>query len=255
MLRLRQIALVARSLAPVEATIRYALGLEVAYRDPMVAIWGLENAVFPLGQQFLEVVAPVKDGTAAGRQLDRRDGDGGYMVILQCDDQEALRQRARELAIRTAFEHEDAGYRVWQLHPRDTGGAFLEIDFQPGGEDMNGPWQPAGTGWQSAARTDVVDAITAVEIQAADPEGLAVRWGALLDRPVERTSSGSPRLGLDNAEIRFVADADGRGEGLSGVDVAVKDRRRLVAALTSRGGRVSGHTIELGGVRLGIRGR
>ena len=32
---------------------------------------------------FLEIVAPVKNNTAAGRYLDRRKGDGGYMVICQ----------------------------------------------------------------------------------------------------------------------------------------------------------------------------
>lgn len=48
-LRMRQIALIARELAPVVDEIREVFGLEVAYRDPAVKTFGLENAVFPVG--------------------------------------------------------------------------------------------------------------------------------------------------------------------------------------------------------------
>ncbi|HTI54640.1 MAG TPA: hypothetical protein VMC04_10435, partial [Verrucomicrobiae bacterium] len=71
-LRMRQICLVARSLAPVVDEIRSVLGLEVCHRDPGVGKFGLENALFPVGDSYLEVVAPVRDGTTAGRYLDRR---------------------------------------------------------------------------------------------------------------------------------------------------------------------------------------
>ena len=40
-LRLRQIALIARELATVVEEIRDVFGLEVAYRDPAVAVFGL----------------------------------------------------------------------------------------------------------------------------------------------------------------------------------------------------------------------
>jgi hypothetical protein len=237
MLRLRQIAFVARKLASVERTLREVLGLEVAFRDPMVATWGLENAVFPVGHQFLEVVAPTRDGTAGGRQLDRRGGDGGYMVILQCDDQTGYRDRAAGLSVRTAFEFEDHGYRCWQLHPRDTGGAFLEIDMQEGGEDMKGPWHPAGRQWQNAIRTGVVKGIAGAEIQAADPARLAARWSTILGRAAESGADGATRIRLDNADLRFVPDRDGRGEGLGGIDLILGDPNGTLPA-------------EIGGVRL-----
>src|SRR3989442_15299063 len=88
-MRLRQIALVARDLEPVVADLCGVLGIEVAFRDPGVAAFGLHNAVMPIGNTFLEVVSPVRDGTTAGRLLERRGGDGGYMVILQTADLEA----------------------------------------------------------------------------------------------------------------------------------------------------------------------
>ena len=54
----------------------------------------------------------------------------------------AIPGAAEALGIRTALEADDHGYKIWQLHPGDTGGSFLEIDFQPGGDDPQGPWCP-----------------------------------------------------------------------------------------------------------------
>ena len=38
----------------------------VCHRDPAVGKYGLENALLPVGTNFLEVVAPVEANTAAG---------------------------------------------------------------------------------------------------------------------------------------------------------------------------------------------
>ncbi len=38
-----------------------------------------------LNDTFLEVVSPVTAGTTAGRLLEKRGVDGGYMIILQTD--------------------------------------------------------------------------------------------------------------------------------------------------------------------------
>ena len=94
-LKLRQIALVAENLQPVEAQLIDVMGLKVCYRDPGISYFGLENALFPIGNQLLEVVAPIKEGTAGGRYLERRGGDGGYMVITQCDEHAPRRKRTR----------------------------------------------------------------------------------------------------------------------------------------------------------------
>ncbi len=205
MIRLRQVALVAHDLDAVLVELNRRLGLEVAFNDPAVAVFGLRNAVLPVGTQFIEVVSPTQDGTAAGRQLQRLGGDGGYMVISHTDDQTPFRERAAELGIRTAFEADDHGYKIWQLHPGDTGGSFLEIDFQPGGDDPQGPWVPAGPDWQRAVRTDVVSGITAVELAVPDLEMTAAHWSAILGQPH-----------FDNAEIRW---SEGTG-GLVAVELS-----------------------------------
>lgn len=85
-MRLRQIALVGQDLDACRAEIVEVLGLGGAYADPGVGKYGLHNAVWPVGDTFLEVVSPTREGTTAGRLLEKRQGDGGYMVILQTDD-------------------------------------------------------------------------------------------------------------------------------------------------------------------------
>ena len=97
-IRLRQIALVANKLAPVIDDLKAVFGLEVCFIDPGVGVFGLENSLLPVGNNFIEVVAPIKEGTAGGRYLKRRGGDGGYMVICQCDSHAAQLERRERAA-------------------------------------------------------------------------------------------------------------------------------------------------------------
>ncbi len=65
-MKLRQCVFVAKDLESSSAGLCDILGLEVAFRDPVVAKWGLANVVCPTGHDFLEIVSPTQDGTAAG---------------------------------------------------------------------------------------------------------------------------------------------------------------------------------------------
>jgi hypothetical protein len=141
------------------------------------------------------------------------------MVICHTDDHAAVRARVNDLGVRTVVDVEDHGYRIMQLHPSDTGGSFLEIDFQPGGDDPDGPWMPAGDNWQQARRTDVVNGITAVEVQTKDPDKTAARWGEITSLDV-----ADRVLRLDNATVTFV---DGPVDTLVGVTVAATDPSRV----------------------------
>jgi len=206
-MRLRQIVMVAADLEAAEARIAEQLGLELCYRDPGVATFGLRNALFPIGEQLLEVVSPTREGTTAGRQLDKRGGDGGYMVILEVDDLAPLRQRFDELGARIVFEAEAEGIIGLHLHPADVGGAILSVDQA----DTWGSWPWAGPSWRDHIRTDVVEAVEAVVIAALDPSAMAKRWGELLDREVVDDSISLS----DGGKIRFVRSADGT-EGVCG---------------------------------------
>lgn len=255
-LRLRQIALVAERLAPIVDDFKEVLGVEVCYRDPGVGRYGLENALFPVGNQFLEVVAPIQEDTAGGRYLARRGGDGGYMVIHQCDDHAPRRKHVEALGIRLVAQFEVPGhFRNMQLHPKDTGGSFFEIDEQMGERalDPDGPWDPAGgDGWKAAQKLDMVTAIVAAELQCDDPKALAARWAEIAQLPVGADRAANPVIELDNATLRFVRATDGRGEGLGGIDLKVADSARLLAAARRRGAYRSDSRVYLCGMRVNL---
>lgn len=230
-MRLRQIALVARDLAKAKADIVAVLGLGADYADPGVGHFGLENAVWPLGDTFLEVVSPKQGGTTAGRLLDKRGGDGGYMTIFQVPDIAAARARAADHRVRFVWNTDrDDGVAASHLHPRDTGGALISMDQMT----PTARWEWGGPDWETSVRTDVATGIVGAEIQADDPDAMSGRWADVLG--LERSRAGGLwRLALDGGEIRIVTPADGRGEGLGGFDVAVRDPGQVTARAEARG--------------------
>jgi hypothetical protein len=248
--RLRQICLVAQALEPRVAELTDILGLAICYRDGNVGKYGLANALMPIGASFLEVVAPVTDGTAAGRYLQRRGGDGGYMVILDCDDIERRRRRMAEIHVRIANPLSYETYTGLQLHPRDTGGCMLEFNHTTGGASLDGPYHPAGPNWRAAVRGEVTAALLAAEVQSRDPDALATRWSEIVERPVSHGAGGEPQIVLDLGAIRFVRDADGRGEGLGGLDLRVTNRAQIIEAARKHGCRADADTVTLCGTRF-----
>ncbi len=218
MIRLRQIALVANDLESTIADLRSALGLEVCFRDPGVAEFGLHNALFAVGDQFLEVVSPTTDGTTAGRLLDKRGGDGGYMAIFEVDDLDRRIERAASAGVRIVWSGDFPGIRGRHLHPRDVGGTLVSID-EP---TPPGSWRWAGPDWQPA-HGPVVSSIAGATIGAADPDAMRRRW---------------EELDLA-ASVDFVPAGD-RGDGLDGIDLVAVDRRRAGERLD-----VCGVTIRL----------
>ncbi len=202
-------ALVAADLDAAEAEIIDRLGLSLCFRDPGVGAFGLRNALFPIGDRLLEVVSPTEPGTTAGRLLDRRGGDGGYMAIFETDEAlDGIRHRMADLDVRIVFEAAGEGVTGLHLHPRDVGGAIVSIDRT----DTWGAWPWAGPVWRDHVRTDTVTEMVGVEISAGEPDAMCRRWAAVLGRP-----AGNRRIDLDDGTwVRFVEAGD-RGEGLDAV--------------------------------------
>ena len=230
-MRLRQIALVGADLDRAEADIRAVLGLDYAYDDPGVGKFGLKNAVFPIGETFLEVVSPRTEGTTAGRLIDKRGGDGGYMVILQVHDIGKARATIAAAGARVVEDISLPGVEASHIHPRDIGGAIVSLDWM----DSWGRWEWGGPGWREKTRTDVASRIVGAEIQAADPDAMSARWAEVLGLPREAAGDGW-RIALEeDGEIRFVTAKDGRGDGLRAFDVVVNDPAAVRAVAESRG--------------------
>ena len=254
-LTLRQICLVAKKIQPVIDDLKDILGIEVCYVDPGVEIFGLENALLPVGTNFIEIVSPIQEKTTAGRYLKRRDGDGGYMTIFQADSGEAhtaIRERAEKMDIRIAWEMEHEAVHYLQLHPADTGGSFFQIDWDTLNEH-DGNWVSAGgIGWKEFINTDGVTAIKAAEIQSPDPILLARRWSSITDIPLSENAGENPEIQLENAVLRFVKETYGRGEGLGAIDIEAKDRERIVEKAKKRGLKASDSQVVICGLRFNL---
>lgn len=258
--RLRQIALVSADLEATIGTLARVFGLKVAFRDPGVAAYGLVNAVLPVGCDFLEVVQPVVADCPAGRYMQRRGGDGGYMVILQTADAIAQRKRlaaAGVIGVAHMGGDEDAPaaavdfpispevaaqikemsrrYAYTHFHPKTFMGVLASIDSTIGDAGWlraESDWLPAGENWR-AARSSAAQGLVAVIVQHADPVAAAARWSSLLDVP---PLPGKPcELRLSRGCIRFDATPTGGISGVAGIDIAVADPAAIFSNATAAG--------------------
>jgi catechol 2,3-dioxygenase-like lactoylglutathione lyase family enzyme len=201
-MRIRQIVFAARNLAASVAQFEAQLGLQVVYRDPEVAKFGLENALMRIGDQFIEVVAPTRADTAAGRHLDRH-GDSAYMLILQTDDLTRDRKRLDRLGVRVVWESDFPDIRAAHLHPKDIGAAIVSLD------EATPPasWRWAGPNWErgDAGRGRIIEAT----ISARDPAAMARRWSEVLALEPPSEERGIWRTSLREGALNFVASGDG----------------------------------------------
>ena len=219
MIRLRQVAMIAPDLDPIVEELCDTFGLQVCFHDPGVAEFGLRNALLLVGDQFIEVLSPIREGTTVQRLLDKRDGAGGYMAIFEVDDLDDRLDHLADNAVRVVWAGDLPDIRGRHLHPADVGGTLVSID-QP---VPNGSWRWGGPEWQ--ARSDellanaVVTGIAGAAVSAIDPDAMRRRW---------------EEIGLDR-DVTF-AQAGPRGDGLDEVSLVAADRSRV------------GERTEIGGV-------
>lgn len=227
--RLRQVATVADDLDAAVAELRAALGVDVCFTDPGVGVFGLRNALLPLGDTFLEVVSPVRPGTTAGRYLERRGGDAGYMVLVQVDDLDPVRRRVADLGVRIVFEADGPGIHGLHLHPADGLGAIVSVDAAA----PPASWGWAGPDWTGDVAPRPEGRLARVEIAAVDPDAVAARWAEVLDRPAV-----DHRVELDDGAIVVVPADERRDEGVVAVAVRAVDPAAVGRSTRAAGIRV-----------------
>ena len=220
MIRLRQIALVAHSLDQAITDISVALDVDVIYRDPGVGFFGLHNALFCIGDQFLEVVSPIQEGTTAGRLLEKLGGDGGYMALYEVDDLDARIDNVKSLGIRTVWEGTGDAIRGRHLHPRDTGGTLVSLD-QP---DVAGEWAWGGPEWKSRRSSSVVSGIDSFTVSVPDPESSRAHWTTLgINEAVHFVACGNQPEGLTEVTMKCVDPSrDGETLNVCGVTITLR---------------------------------
>lgn len=198
-LRLRQLVFASNAIDDM-ARLKEILDLGDGFVDPGVAEFGLTNRVFALGDQFLELVVPVQDQTAAGRFLARSGGIGGYMAIFQTDDLNAVRGRADAQQIRRVWNIDLPDISASHLHPADIGAAIVSID------EARPPssWRWGGPDWPSHS---VSGALCSLEVSAVDAPAMSAKWGLVLGQSPISIGPESYEIATKDGPIRFVPGA------------------------------------------------
>jgi len=232
----------------------------VTYSDPDVAIFGLENAILPIGHSFVEVVAPIKansQDTAAGRYINRF-GCGGYMILVQLRDGEAMQNclltcsknhwepihtgSRDENLISKPFSLDGPGFEGngiagIHLHPKVTG-CIAELSIQK----PRSKWEWAGRKWFTAdERTKIAHSssigFAAVVIAATNHQLIVDNWQKALDLPQDRIIKHDHQSTLtldDDTELIFRNPSHPQENGL--VELHVYTTKAKDVTRTSIGG-------------------
>lgn len=191
--RLRQVALVGHELAPLADALQRELVLDAPFHDPGIAEFGLHNAVFTVGDTFIEVVAPLAGGTAAGRHLERLGGDGGYMALFQVPDMTEARRRVADLGVRVVWKGDFGDMRGTHLHPKDVPAAIVSLDWA----EPAGSWRWGGPSWTATVPSHESGGLIGITVAVADARAVAVRWALFsiarrASSTANRSSSSTP---------------------------------------------------------------
>src|SRR3954468_9586957 len=215
--RVRQVVLAAADLDAVSYQLEQELGVHSPFRDEGVGHFGLRNAVYSLGSSFIEVVSPLREGTAVSRHIERCGGDSGYMVMFEVSDVSATRDRLDRLGVRIVWDTTHPDIVDLHLHPKDVGGALVALDItQP-----VGAWRWGGEAWPATAPTTAPGGVRGMTVAVADPDKAARRWAEVVG--VDDPHDATLRLSEGRQQIRFTDSGDG-GERFVAVDVAVPGR-------------------------------
>jgi methylmalonyl-CoA/ethylmalonyl-CoA epimerase len=127
---------VALAVADIEAAIAHyadVWGLEVESRE-RVEDQGVEEAMLPLGDSYLQLLAPTGPETTVGKFIERR-GEGLHHIAYEVDDLEAALADLKAKGVPLIDEQPRRGGRghmVAFVHPKGNHGLLVELIQRPG---------------------------------------------------------------------------------------------------------------------------
>jgi methylmalonyl-CoA/ethylmalonyl-CoA epimerase len=139
--RIDHVGVAVAAIDPALELYRDAFRLEVAHRE-VVEEQGVEALLLDVGENHVELLAPLSADTPVGRFLERH-GPGLHHVAYQVEDIEATLRELRDSGMALIDEHPRTGIRgsrVAFMHPRATAGVLTEI-VQPAAVHLAGAGQ------------------------------------------------------------------------------------------------------------------
>jgi methylmalonyl-CoA/ethylmalonyl-CoA epimerase len=128
---LKRIEHIAIAVADLDAAIelyKKVWGLEVEHRE-VVEDQGVEEAMLPLGETYIQLLAPLSADSTVGRFIERRGG-GLHHIAYEVDNiEEALQQLKKEgvSLVDEAPRRGSRGTKVAFVHPRGNMGLLVEL--------------------------------------------------------------------------------------------------------------------------------
>jgi methylmalonyl-CoA epimerase len=132
---LNKIEHIALAVADIEAAIAHyssVWGLEVESRE-RVEDQGVEEAMLPLGESYLQLLAPTGPDTTVGKFIARR-GEGLHHIAYEVDDLEAALEELKSQGVPLIDEQPRRGGRghmVAFVHPKGNHGLLVELIQRP----------------------------------------------------------------------------------------------------------------------------
>jgi len=131
--RIDHIGVAVEEIDPAMELYRDGFSLDVAHRE-IVEDQGVEAVLLDVGENHVELLAPLAPDTPIGRFL-ARQGPGLHHVAYQVTDIDAALELCRRAGLELIDQQPRVGIRgsrVAFMHPRSTGGVLTEI-VEPAG--------------------------------------------------------------------------------------------------------------------------
>jgi hypothetical protein len=228
---------------------------------PIWCINSLTIPAVPIGGDIIEVVAPIREGTTAGRLLDKR-GDGGYMIIMQNVNAQKRREYIESKKFtKVIFEHKHDDVTCVQYHPKGLkGGMMPELDSHTPSKanpnplkDRFSPWHACGDEYERYSKMmkkygdlHLVGALLRLAPGDVDTEGASRQWESVFGVGMSRDL-----VAFTNARMGFIRGQEGKPEGLDSITIAVNGGERFDGILqrASEEGLCGNGWINMCGVR------
>ncbi len=255
--RIRQIAVIVPQVDPIIERLHALFGVEPSLREELPQFDVLSKIV-PIGDQFLELIKPLKPGTAQARFLDKR-GPGLYMLILESDEGLTCKAKAEACGIPVVATEDRPTHTSVHLHPKAMANVLVAIDTSK----VTGDWPAAGPHWQQHIRSEVATGIFAFSIAGWDADQMVAPYRKLFGMEVRPRTPGPDyracraRVGHGGTYLDFLTPAGPDtafarhlarfGPGPAAVEIQVRDLPTALDRARSAGVRLRDQRTDPGG--------